>query len=120
MTETREAAYERAVALYTNALRAGGAALKALGTSAWHLRPSPDEFHRNVLGIAEFLVAAKAVPPGPCWSDSGVTWPDGWNPRCDLLPGRAGAHETTRPNGGTTAWTDDGPLHGDAPGEEAR
>ena len=45
--------------------------------------------------------------PGPCWDDSGVTLPGVLHEtvRCELLAGHAGAHEATRPNGGTSVWT---------------
>ena len=66
MSEIREVAYKRAAELYADALRTGGAALDALGTSGYHLRPTPQEFHANVLAVAEFLVAAdEDNPPRP-------------------------------------------------------
>ena len=49
------------------------------------------------------------VPPGPCWHDSGITWPSGERPRCELLAGHAGAHAWKRPNGGEAVWTDTAP-----------
>lgn len=45
-------------------------------------------------------------PPGPCWHDSGITWPDGFRPRCELLAGHDGAHQCDRGSkGGTAVWT---------------
>lgn len=54
---------------------------------------------------------------GPCWADSGHSWPgmpDGVTVRCDLPAGHAGAHEADRGSmGGTAVWPNDdehGPL----------
>lgn len=58
-----------------------------------------------VLALAE-AHAAPAVEPGPCWHDSGITWPNGVAPRCELRAGHAGAHECSRgAMGGTAVWT---------------
>lgn len=46
------------------------------------------------------------IPPGPCWNDSGVTWPNGERPCCELLAGHDGAHTWKRPLGGEAVWTD--------------
>jgi len=56
-----------------------------------------------------------AVPPGPCWADSGIAWPempDGVTVRCDLLAGHAGAHEADRGvRGGTAVWDNESEPH---------
>ena len=46
---------------------------------------------------------SQPTPPGPCWHDSGVTWPSGERPRCELLAGHAGAH-TCRSGHGESVW----------------
>lgn len=51
------------------------------------------------------------VPPGPCWHDSGVTWPgETASVRCELLAGHDGAHQADRGSrGGTAVWTETTP-----------
>lgn len=59
--------------------------------------------------------APTPVPPGPCWADSGHTWPgvaEGTTVRCDLLAGHAGAHQADRGSmGGTAVWPNDSEAH---------
>ncbi|WP_232676709.1 hypothetical protein [Nocardioides sp. R-C-SC26] len=63
---------------------------------------------RAALAEARALLAQQRPEPGLCWNDSGVTWPDGFNPRCELRAGHAGAHESNRNGrGGQTVWLDD-------------
>lgn len=56
-----------------------------------------------------------AIPPGPCWADSGHRWPgmaEGTTVHCDLLAGHAGAHEADRgAMGGTAVWPNDTEAH---------
>lgn len=62
--------------------------------------------HGQVPGV---VMGSTDVPPGPCWHDPGVTWPDGRQPRCELLAGHAGAHVWDQgTSGGTAVWTDEG------------
>lgn len=44
--------------------------------------------------------------PGPCFHESGVTWPSGERPRCELLAGHDGAHTWRNPHGGESVWTE--------------
>lgn len=64
-----------------------------------------------LIAIAERLDApAFPVEPGACWHDSGVEWPDGTTPRCELKAGHVGAHEWQRPSGGTATWLETAPT----------
>jgi hypothetical protein len=82
-----------------------------------HGFPADAEFIAHARTDVELLLADRArlterlaeveaaVPPGPCWHDSGITWPDGFRPRCELRAGHAGAHECDRgAMGGTAVW----------------
>lgn len=61
-----------------------------------------------VADVLDIVSQRVPVPPGPCWHDSGVKWPDQTaSLRCELLAGHAGAHQADRgPRGGTAVWTD--------------
>jgi hypothetical protein len=61
---------------------------------------------RAILAVADAV--REQVPPGPCWADSGITWPNSVaTTRCELLAGHAGAHQADRGlMGGTAVWTD--------------
>lgn len=65
------------------------------------------------LAAARIVEEAKPlVPPGPCWHNSGVTWPGQSFPvRCELLAGHAGAHEAEGRVGGHVVWTNEEADH---------
>lgn len=71
-------------------------------------------FRKAHAACREAWVASLAVtkpPPGPCWHDSGVTWPgEAQSVRCELLAGHDGAHTAKRPNGGESVWTETAPT----------
>lgn len=74
-----------------------------LGTSITGL--DAVEAARLLVAERDALTARPTVPPGPCWHDAGVDWPNGVRPRCDLLAGHEGAHQADRGlMGGTAVW----------------
>lgn len=68
------------------------------------------------LAAARIVEEAKPlVPPGPCWHNSGVTWPGQNFPvRCDLLAGHDGAHKAPGRMGGEVVWTNEESTHAHA------
>ena len=74
-----------------------------------HVWQTPVPFGTTAISVTRQCAGAMGeVPPGPCWHDSGHSWPgETFTVRCDLLAGHAGAHQAERPMGGTAVWTSD-------------
>lgn len=82
-----------------------------MGTQKWCGQSQPHNAHRWVNEsnlYAECAGHSGSASPGPCWADSGVSWPempDGTTVHCDLLAGHAGAHQAERGQmGGIAVW----------------
>lgn len=81
-----------------------------------HVWQTPVPFGSTAISMPRQCAGASAkVPAGPCWHNSGVTWPGQNFPvHCELLAGHAGAHEAEGRAGGRVVWE-----HSTPPVEEA-